>query len=138
MKPEELERLREAAARIGREAGYDLVVLFGSATREDEERTPEDLDLALRGDGPLDLVDATNRFTRALGTQAVDVVDLRHADPLLMILVARDGIVLHEEEPGLFARFWSLAARRYADTRKFREARRERVRELVDRAGGDP
>lgn len=103
MKPEELERLRETATRVGREAGYELVVLFGSATREEEERAPEDLDLALRGDGPLDLVDATNRFVRALGTPTVDVVDLRRADPLLMMLVARDGVVLHEAEPGLFA-----------------------------------
>lgn len=138
MQPEELERLREAAARVGREAGYELVVLFGSATREEEKRTPEDLDLALRGDGPLDLVDATNRFIRALGSQAVDVVDLGRADPLLMMLVARDGVPLHEAEPGLFARFWSLAARRYADTHKFREAERERVQEFVERTGETP
>lgn len=125
---------------MAREAGYELVVLFGSAVDEGGAREPEDLDLALRGDGPLDLVDATNRFTRALGTQAVDVdvVDLRRADPLLMMMVARDGVVLHEEGPGAFARFWSLAARRYADTRKFREAERERVREFVDRTRDTP
>lgn len=138
MKHEELEQLREAAGRVAREAGYELVVLFGSAAGEDEARQPEDLDLALRGEGPLDLVDATNRFIRALDTQAVDVVDLRRADPLLMMLVARDGVPLHEAEPGLFARFWSLAVRRYADTRKFREAERERVQEFVERTGETP
>lgn len=138
MQAAELERLREIARRVAREAGYELVVLFGSAADECGGPEPEDLDIALRGPGALDLVDATNRFTRALRTQAVDVVDLRRADPLLMMLVARDGVVLYEGEPGAFARFWSLAARRFADTRKFREAERDRVRRFIAGAEGTP
>ncbi len=65
---------------------------------------------------------ATNTLTRQLGTQAVDVTDLRRADPVLLALVARDGVPLYEAEPGEFSRFVSVAMRRFADTRKFRDA----------------
>lgn len=128
------ERLRTAAECVGREAGLRLVVLFGSASRRDAP-APEDLDLAVLGDRVLDTVALTNRLIRELAVQEIDVTDLRRADPLLLALVARDGTPLFEAEPGAFARFASLAMRRYADTQKFREAER---RELRERLGGGP
>ena len=75
----------------------------------------------------------TNSFIRALSTQEVDIADLGRADPLLLVLVAREGIPLYEARPGEFARFASLAVRRYADTSKFREVERQ---ELHDRLPG--
>jgi hypothetical protein len=63
----------------------------------------------------------------------VDVCDLRRADPLLMALVARDGVVLYEATPHEFDRFASLAARRYADTRKFREMERQEILDILAR-----
>jgi predicted nucleotidyltransferase len=109
-----------------------LIVLFGSAARG---VTAEDVDLGVLVDAVVDTVDATNRFIRALGLQAVDVADLRRADPLLLMLVARDGIPLYERSPGEFARFASLAARRFADTRKFRDAERHELRDFIARSG---
>lgn len=127
-------RVREAAARIGPAQGLHLVVLFGSTT-DPGRSAPRDLDLALQGRGGalLDLVDLTNRFARETGIQEVDLVDLTRADPVLLGLVARDGVPLYESEPGAFARFASLAARRFADTRKFRDAEAEEVREFLAR-----
>jgi predicted nucleotidyltransferase len=124
-----LEQLRAVAERIGREYGCRLIVLFGSAARA--ERRAEDLDLALLHDEPLDLVALTNRLIRELGTQAVDLCELRRAEPLLLALVARDGIPLYEADPTQFARFASLAMRRYADTRKFREMERQEIRDIL-------
>jgi predicted nucleotidyltransferase len=115
------EELRAVAAELAAEAGVELVVLFGSAAGPHRARA-RDLDLGLRGNGPLDLLALTNRWIARLGTQAVDLVDLRRADPLLLALAARDGYPLFERDPGAFARFVSLAMRRFADTRKFREA----------------
>lgn len=43
------------------------------------------------------------------------------ASPLLLALVARDGVPLYEARHGAFAGFYSLAIRRFADTRRFRE-----------------
>lgn len=117
--PGHLELLAAVAPQVAREAGYRLVVLFGSAARG--EPGPDDLDLGVLASGLLDPIEATNRFVAALHTDRVDVADLRRADPVLGAVVARDGVVLFEESRGEFARFASLASRRYADTRKFRE-----------------
>lgn len=130
------ERIRHTAERVGQELECRLVVLFGSAARG-EARRPEDVDLAILGTGPLDAVAVTNRFIRELGIQDVDVSDLRRADPLLLAAVARDGVPLYEARPGEFARFHSLALRRYFDTRKFRDAEREEIRERLARGSSD-
>ena len=93
----------------------------------------EDLDIGVLADAALDAASVTNRFIQLLETQHIDVADLRRADPLLLMLVARDGVPLFQRTSGEFARFWSLAARRYADTRKFRVAEREDIRDFVAR-----
>jgi hypothetical protein len=84
----------------------------------------------------VDVVALTNRLIALLGVQAVDLVDLRRADALLLALVARDGVALDEGAPGAFARFASLAARRFADTRKFRAAEHEQIAEFVRGTAG--
>jgi predicted nucleotidyltransferase len=137
-----LEQIRQAAARVAQQVDCRLVVLFGSAARAFagglERRAPEDVDLGVLGAQPghtaLDTAALTNRFIRALGAQDVDVADLGRADPLLLMLVARDGVPLFEAAPGEFGRFVSLAARRYADTQKFRELERRQVRVFASRA----
>lgn len=111
--------------------GLDLVVLFGSAARG--QGAAEDLDLAVRGRKALDLVALTNRLTTTLSTQDVDVADLRIADPVLLLSVAEEGVPLYEAEPGTFARFQSLAARRFFDTRKFRDMERLEIRDFLAR-----
>lgn len=129
-----IEQLRTAAAQVADAHALNLVVLFGSARHDD--RPAEDIDLALRADRLLDLVALTNAFIQALRVQPVDLVDLRRADPLVMALVARDGIVVFEQTPGTFPAFASLAARRLADTRKFRDAERDAIREFVRETQG--
>ena len=46
---------------------------------------------------------------------------------------ARDGVPLYEATAGELAEFVSLAIRRFADTRKFREAERAVIRDVVAR-----
>lgn len=111
--------------------GLDLVVLFGSAARGQDDA--EDLDLAVRGGEALDLVALTNRLTTTLATQEVDVADLRIADPVMLLSVAEGGVPLYEAESGGFARFQSLAARRFFDTRKFRDMERSEIRDFLGR-----
>lgn len=121
--------LREVATAIARERGYRLVVLFGSTARR--EANPRDVDLAVLGpvDADLDLLEATTAFTRALGTSAVDIVDVRTSNPVLLMSAARDGVPLFDATGSAFAEFWSLAMRRYADTKKFRDLVRDDLRE---------
>lgn len=135
------DRLQDAARGVARGADLRLVLLFGSASRRyrsTDGSEPADYDLGVLPEGDVDLVELTNRFIRALGEQAVDLVDLRRADPVLALAAARDGTVLHEDPPGTFARFHSLAHRRFADTRKFRSAEREEIRTFLARRGAGP
>src|SRR5947208_6016042 len=115
-----VDAIRDVAARIATERGYRLVVLFGSAARG--ESAPRDVDLGIIGpaDTELDVLATTTAFIQALGTSAVDVVDLRRANPVLLMSVARDGVPLFEATGSTFSVFSSLAMRRYADTKKFR------------------
>ena len=123
--------LKRAARDVAEAHGARLVVLFGSAARGDG--APEDLDLGVLADRPLDAVAVTTRFIRLLAVQQVDVADLARAEPLLLMLAAREGVVLYERTPAEFTRFVSLAMRRYADTAKFREAERAEIREFLER-----
>lgn len=133
--PATLQALRAMAAQLAAGAELDLVVLFGS-TATGARAQPEDVDIAVRAPGrTVDLVALTNRAIALLGRQDVDLVDLRRADPLLLALVARDGLVLFERTPATFTAFVSLAVRRFADTRKFREAERDAIRDEVRRHG---
>ena len=121
-----LSQLRDAARFVATEACYDLVAVFGSVARG--EQTAHDVDIGVLASAPVDLSDATNRFVLATGMGMVDVVDLLVANPVLLMCVAREGVPLYEARPAVFAEFASLAMRRYADTKKFRDAVREELR----------
>lgn len=132
-----IERLREVAEDVGRETQCRLIVLFGSVARGDGPC--EDVDLAIlpaRGVA-LDTIELTNRLIEALRIQQVDVSDLRRADPLLLMLVANEGIPLYEGAQSEFACFVSLASRRYWDTRKFREMERQDLARFAQRAAAE-
>ena len=65
----------------------------------------------------------------------VTASDLRRASPLLAFQIASTGLVLFERSAGLFRQFQSLAARRYADTRKLREAQRRAIQVFLHHEG---
>jgi predicted nucleotidyltransferase len=83
--------------------GLRLVMLFGSASRD--EPTAHDVDIAVsaRPGERLDILDVVNDFLDLTGSDDVDVLDLDRAGP-----VARQhalfGEPLYESEPGLYAR----------------------------------
>jgi uncharacterized protein len=111
-----------------------LLLLFGSlATGKGHGRS--DVDVGFLFDGPVDILDLTNKVTRILGSDNVEVVDLRRASPLLRFAAARKGIVLYERDPGLFSRFYSLSYRMYVDTKKLRDARDTVIRRFLQSGG---
>jgi len=129
----DIESLRRALLPLASTAGLRLVVLFGSAARNAE--TARDLDLGIDAGRPLDIVGLTNRLSTLLGRPDVDLVDLRRADPVLLRAVADHGIPMYEAEPGAFARFHSLALRRFLDTRKLRNMEHREIHERLERLG---
>jgi predicted nucleotidyltransferase len=111
-----------------------LVILFGSAATG-RMHGRSDLDLAILGDEPLDLIDLTNQVMILTHRNEADVVDLRRTSPLLAMEVARSGRPLYERSRGLYAQFCSLAYRRYVDTAKLREAQKAAIASFLRERG---
>ena len=116
------------------EPAVELVVLFGS-TAKGRARPRSDVDIAVRGDGPADLDALYLILAPRVGTDRLDLVDLRRAGPLLAFEVARHGRLLFERAPGAFRSFQALASRRYCDTAKLRRAQERAIRVFLERQG---
>lgn len=86
-------------------------------------------------DGPADLDALYLALAPRLGTDRLDLIDLRRAGPLLAMAVARTGRPLFERESGAFREFQSLASRRYCDTDKLRRAGRRAIYVFLEREG---
>ena len=131
MTPEEIKhRLRPVFERDG----VELVVLFGSqATGRAGPKS--DIDIAVRAQPQLAIEDLRLDCIRLLCTDRLDLVDLRRAPPLLMMAIAKTGTPLHESDPSAFARFASLALRRFNDTRKLRAERERGLRQFLEERG---
>lgn len=111
-----------------------LLILFGSVVRG-RARSRSDVDLAVQCDGPVDLDAVYLALAPRLGTDRLDLIDLRRAGPLLAFEVARTGRLLFERHPGIFREFQSLASRRYCDTERLRRAQQRAIRVALEREG---
>jgi len=103
--------IRKVAAR---HQGLRLLVLFGSRARGDATAR-SDWDLGYRGDASLDREGLLADVVAAVGTEAVDLVDLDRASGLVRFRAARDAIVVCEATGGTFAEFWFEAVSYWCD-----------------------
>lgn len=111
--PERVDALVRVAQRT---PGLELLLLFGSRARA-ESQTRSDWDLGYLAGADVDPAALRARCVEVLGTDRVDLVDLRRASGLLRYRAARDGQLLFEARAGLddqfrleAARFWCEAA----------------------------
>lgn len=106
----------DLAARLNAAAvpGLRLLVVHGSRGRGDAAPR-SDWDFGFLADNGLDAAALRARLTVAMGTDAVDLVDLASASALLRFRVARDGVVLFERPTGAFRRFQLEAVRFWCD-----------------------
>ena len=127
-----IDRLRrELASR----EGVRLALLFGSRARGDH-RPDSDVDLAVLGDA--DQLALGGDLSRALGIE-VNLVDLRDPSMVLLREILRDGVRVHEAEPGVFGAFLSRGLTQLeTDGPAFRRAADAFIRQLarVAPAGG--
>lgn len=129
------EQIQERLTPLYEDEGLRFVLLFGSTLSEGAQHPHSDIDLAFSFEQPVDLLDLSNRIIRLLRTDNVDVIDLKRASPLLQFSAAKTGTLLYERSPGLFATFYSLAFRRYVDTKKLRDAQAEAVSAFLRERG---
>jgi len=94
--------------------GLELLVLFGSRSRGDV-RPGSDWDFGYLGAPTLDHDRLFEALAAAVGSEALDLVDLARAGGLLRYRAARDGRAVVENEAGSFERFWLEAVRFWCD-----------------------
>ncbi|HVV53024.1 MAG TPA: nucleotidyltransferase domain-containing protein [Polyangia bacterium] len=116
--------LTEDVRDIARRAGVDLFVLFGSRARG-EARSDSDWDFAYAFSGDRSCFDPEALqadLVRALGSDRIDLVDLKHGSALLRFRIAAEGSPIYQAEPGAFEDFQIEAARFWCDVNPVLEA----------------
>ena len=116
-----VQEIRDRLKPLFADTGLQLVLLFGSAA-SGKTHKKSDLDLAFLFNTPVDLLSLTNKVIRLMHSDAIDVIDLRHASPLLKFTASKNGLLIYEKTAGLFNSFYSFAFRMYVDTKKLRDA----------------
>ena len=109
--PPLIEALREAARATG---GLELLLLFGSRARGDAGAA-SDWDFGYQATEDLDVAAFLATIVEVVGSDRVDLVDLRRASGLLRYRAARDGQPIHEGRPGIADQFWLEAVRFWCD-----------------------
>jgi uncharacterized protein len=106
--------LRElAASRAETIPGLRLVILFGSLARG-KARSDSDMDLAVLGGDDWKALELCSLLASRAGREP-HMVDLASASELLRFECARDGVLLYEAGPLMWAHFQAEAALRYYD-----------------------
>lgn len=124
---------QDILARICQEFSLSFVVLFGSQL-SGKKGLKGDYDIAvlsedkISDDEDLELV---SRFSQILESDAVDVVILNFAPPLIQYEVAIYGRLLHEKKPGSFDRFRWQAVQRWNDNKKFSNLNLDYVKDYI-------
>lgn len=105
---------REKLSTTADVPGMRLLVLHGSRARSDAG-THSDWDFAYLAREGTDVAALLTRLTVAVGTDAVDLVDLAGASAVLRFRAARDGVVLFERPVGVFLDFQLDAVQFWCD-----------------------
>ncbi len=107
---------RYAALRLiaGAAPGLRLLLLYGSRARN-EAHGLSDWDFAYEADPGFDADAMLAAVADSIKADRIDLVDLDRAGALLRHRVARDGVVLFEQTPGRFDRFWLNAVHTWCD-----------------------
>jgi predicted nucleotidyltransferase len=101
------ERLRQTVASFPE---VRLAVLFGSTARgKAGPRSDVDIGVLLDPDTPDVRSRVEYEIGRAVGGREVDLIFLKDAPPLLRFEVARDGVVLRQDQDGLWTGFKAQA-----------------------------
>lgn len=106
--------VERAVAAAAAHPALRVLVLIGSRAA-DVARSESDWDFGFLADLGLDPAALTADLAGALGTDAVDLVDLSHASAILRRDAAAHGRLLAEREPGEYENFQVEAISFWAD-----------------------
>jgi predicted nucleotidyltransferase len=108
-------RVMDSVARAAQATpGLELLLLFGSRARGDDQ-PGSDWDFGYLATDALDVAAWLSTLVELVGSDRVDLVDLRRAGGLLRYRAARDGRLVYEAHPRLAERFSLEAAQFWCD-----------------------
>ncbi|NJL81510.1 MAG: nucleotidyltransferase domain-containing protein [Richelia sp. SM2_1_7] len=123
-----------------------MLVLFGSHARGDNYKN-SDWDFAARLDadrqkehsqhntfGWLEVSSILEDILNLHDTE-IDIVELNKASELMAHLVARDGILIYEDEPGQFKRFCEYSLKTEEELKEMRSGMRKKIEHSLQRKG---
>ncbi len=133
--PQDIERRLENLVPLFEEKGVMLAYLFGSLAQKggklSRPRPPGDVDLAiLTKEGPAyNLLEAV---VDILGTDRLDLVDLRKASPVLRFEILRGGRPIYVSDEDLRERYEMETIHLYRDTEPMRRRQWEALKERME------
>ena len=122
--PADVEQALEQLIPLFEREKVQLAYLFGSLSRNQEGNDVE-LALLVQGTPAFRLREAV---VECLGTERVDLVDLRRASPVLRFEILRTGRPLYAADEEMQERFELATLHLYRDTRPLRRRQREYLR----------
>ncbi len=135
--PVDVEEAIAALTPLFEQQGVELAYLFGSLVTR--ERAANDVDLAVLAPGRSTL-DLWLALADSLGTERLDLVDLRLASPVMRFAIVSEGRILYAADPDARREFELTTLRLYHDTAflRYRQRRWLRQRMAAWQRGGDP
>jgi predicted nucleotidyltransferase len=132
--PEGIKGSLEVLTPIFEREGVHLAYLFGSLAKADYVggREPHDIDLALLTvEKPAWKL--WNEIAEALGTDRLDLVDLKKASPVLLFEIIRSGCLIYSSEEAAREQFVLDVLHLYRDTVPLRRWQRAALKRRMDR-----
>jgi predicted nucleotidyltransferase len=108
--------------------GVQLAYLFGSLG---QDQSGHDVDLAILTEGE-PAFRLRSAIAECLGTERLDLVDLRRASPVLRFEIVRTGQLLYTADQALSERFELATLQVYRDTAWLRRRQRAYLRERME------
>jgi predicted nucleotidyltransferase len=130
--PQDIEERLDSLASILEKKGVLLAYLFGSLAAKGKKapRAPGDVDLAvLTREGAAWELQET--LVENLGTDRLDLVDLRRASPVLRFEILRDGRPIYISDEEIKERYEMETLHLYRDTEPMRRRQREALKERM-------
>lgn len=130
--PEEIRSSLEELSSLFEEEGVILAYLFGSLAREENAREPHDVDLAVLTATPEEPAwRLRDKIVEALGTERLDLVDLRRASPVLRFEIVRSGKPLYISDEAAKERFVLDTLHIYRDTAPMRRRQMDALKKRM-------
>ena len=130
--PQDIEERLVSIAPLLEKKGVLLAYLFGSLVAKDEKvpRMPGDVDLAvLTREGPT--WEQQEALVESLGTDRLDLVDLRRASPVLRFEILCGGRPIYISDEEIMERYEMETLHLYRDTEPMRRRQREALKERM-------